>query len=526
MHTNPSNAPQVSKCPFQNDNKKIIKANLLAKVYGRINNIGLKIFGKAWLPQYLGPIYPGLISHKFNLGLQGFLGGQKKDFYEYTVTQGFQASEFFNKSGIAKLARENGGICSFWMGNIPVIYQIKNVALTEDVNLSPSTEPTKFINGEFLGTFPVGNEKRNQKRAALIKTFANLESLKSHQVYMSTYAQEFLNSRLNNQKEYILEDFVIELVAYTESHIPGVLDLNQRPLTHYLESKEYGLVMRQFLEFAFKVLSKLDKEALNAVNSIVSLVKKILIENYDSLKSAPETNIIKEYFKLTGIEFSKDNISKLNVSFLQDLGTVLISIYETSSVNLYWAICYIESNPTIKKNIIDEATQPLAENKISYSELVVLETLRLAGSNPSAFWRKAVNPFEINFKDTNIHIRKDTMIWLDRRQANQDPEIFPDPENFNLENIRALLKSENENVSTLLSHNRYEINSFSMLNTFKNPRKCPGRLFSVLLQSTLIRELYKNYNIETKDISTNLRRFNAMPRPKTKGLIKITAKAK
>jgi cytochrome P450 len=113
------------------------------------------------------------------------------------------------------------------------------------------------------------------------------------------------------------------------------------------------------------------------------------------------------------------------------------------------------------------------------------------------------------------------MLWLDRYQGNRDPEVFPSPEVFDPRNVDAIVRSERENVSSILSRNRYEINSFSMVNTDGNPRKCPGRLFSVRMQAIILSELYRDYAVSTEGIDLALKSHSSMPRPRSPGTIRL-----
>ena len=64
-----------------------------------------------------------------------------------------------------------------------------------------------------------------------------------------------------------------------------------------------------------------------------------------------------------------------------------------------------------------------------------------------------------------------------------------------------------------------------MVNTFGNPRKCPGRFFSVMVQSTLIREIYGSYYIHAEDTFVDrLRKHSVNPKPDNHARIMLTRK--
>lgn len=160
-------------------------------------------------------------------------------------------------------------------------------------------------------------------------------------------------------------------------------------------------------------------------------------------------------------------------------------------------------------------------------DLAVMEALRLGGSNPTALWRRTIKACEIEHGGQRLVIPADTLLWLDRWQANRDPQVFPRPEVFDPGNILVLQKSGDQPhafCTSLLARNRYDINSFSMLNTRRNPRKCPGRLFSVQIQGLLLRELYGHYEVSSTGIDLSLRRYCAMPKPARSGVMTLRLK--
>ena len=177
----------------------------------------------------------------------------------------------------------------------------------------------------------------------------------------------------------------------------------------------------------------------------------------------------------------------------------------------------------LNKKWIAEASNPLNLQESSYIELTIMENLRLAGANPTAASRQVIKKTTIQYRGVNVTIPKGIMVWLDRRAANQDISVFPCPYKFSTDNVESILKSDNESFFSVLGNKRYEINSFSMVNTFGNPRKCPGRFFSIMMQSSIIREIYGNYNICCKETAcSDLRRYSFMPKPDNHATINLT----
>jgi cytochrome P450 len=485
-----------------------------AKLYNTINLFFLRSLGKFWVFQYLGPIYPGIVSH-FNNDIS-------ESFYKETILNGESTSSFFDKIGLRSFASRNGGLCTFKLGNRLALYQVTNVPLVKDSYLSPSTGPNQKLFGNFMGTYQCDDPIRKKKRQILVKKLSNVEYILKLKPFIQKYANEFLKNSLN--RELSLESFAMEIVSYVDSYLPGILDVTNRPLTSFLCSHEYGKVMRDFFELASDVISKLDVKAFQLAQSIAPVIRNLIKDNFKSIKAADETNIIKQYFCLENISFNEKNLDSLSDDFLKELGTIIVALYDTTSLSLYWLMCYIEDNHVIKQKIIQEANNEFDINKISFIELAIIEGIRLAGNNPTALWREVKIPTEIAFRDTKIHLRKGMMLWLDRRAANQDENIFPQAKTFNPNNIKSIFEKEKESIFSILNHNRYEINSFSMVNTLNNPRKCPGRYFSIFVQSCLIREIYGHYQVNSKDIDIKLRKHCSMPRPDNQAKVIFHAK--
>ncbi|NER95330.1 MAG: cytochrome P450 [Symploca sp. SIO1B1] len=489
----------------------------ISKIYSRVNFWGLKTFNAYWILQYLGSIYPGQIAHHRKKYLLDCIFGHHKYFYQSTVIDGKDASTYFAQSGISSMALQNDGLCTFWMGWQPAIYQITNQAQIRDEYLSPSTAPTKELFGDFMGTLPHGCPLRASKRASLETILGNPSYILSLKKYIEKYSIAFINDSLNT--EISLETFTRNLVAYIDSFIPGIIDFNAKPLTEYINSQEYSNITTNFVDLAANVISKMNPESVEDFEAIVPFIKEALTDNFDSINLASETNIIKRLFDIWNLPFTRELVENLSPDQAKELGATIIALYDTTSLSLMWTICFIEKNKVIKEKVIMDAKSSIQNEQLSFIDLVVLEAIRLGGSNPTALWRQAIKPFTFDVCGKKVYVRPGTMIWLDRHQANQDPNIYPDPKNFNPDNIKAIIRSRKDNIDSILARNRYEINSFSMINTLGNPRKCPARLYSAYMQSFILKVIYANCEVNLQNINTEIRKFSAMPKPENPGTI-------
>lgn len=470
--------------------------------------------------------FPGVVAHHRAEGPLGLRYGHAPAFHRATVERGEDASSYFRSSGIAACAEQNGGLCSFRLGTTVALFQAVNAPLVQDDALAPSLDLNKELFGAFMGSQPNGHPARRDKRLAIETTLGSARFVDELEPHVRRHTREWLQQAIR-QGAWPLEELALQVIAHVDSLVPGVLDLSRRPLTAFLASPAYGRVARSYFDLASDVISKVNPDAITDAEVIVPFVRSLLEDNFEAIAAAPATNLIKRSFALWCRPFSRAEIAALEPAELKELGTVIMATYDTTQLSLIWAIGYIESSPACKRAVLEALRAPSgqpATEAISLLELLVLEAVRLGGSNPTALWRRVTEPFALRHLGREAVVPAGVMLWLDRRLANRDPKRFPRPDTFDPQNIRAILKSERDTLSSVLSRSRYEINSFSMVNTERNPRKCPGRLFSVRQQAIVLSELYASYDVTLEDLDLRLRRHSAMPRPAHAGTIRLTAR--
>ncbi|MDH6575311.1 cytochrome P450 [Kitasatospora sp. MAP5-34] len=447
------------------------------------------------------------------------LVGHQEAFHEATVVRGEQASDYFRRSGIGALAEANGGICTFRFGAEVAVYQLTNDPMVNEAVLAPSTAANSELFGDFMGSLDNAHPDRPAKRAAVERSLGNGRFVDDLEPEIRRHAAAFLGSA--TERTWPLDEFALQLVAYVDSQLPGVLDLRQRPLTEYLAMPEYAEVVRSFFDIASEVISKKNDVALRELEAIERFVRDLLLDNLECLATASDANMIVRHLALWETPLTRAGISALNGAQLKELATLIVATFDTTALSLLWLLCFLETAPAHRDAALAGGTGEPG-GRLSTLDLAVLEAVRLAGSNPTALWRRTTVPFLLQHQGRQAELPAGTMIWLDRRGANQDPTAFPNPECFDPANIRAIMRSERETVSSMLSRNRYEINSFSMINSERNPRKCPGRLFSVRIQSIVADELYRHYRVTVEGVDTRLRAYSSMPRPVAPGTIRIS----
>ncbi|CAB3769219.1 cytochrome P450 [Paraburkholderia humisilvae] len=458
--------------------------------------------------------FPGLIAHAPG---PDPVTGHGAAFHAAVVEHGQDASAYFAASGVAELASRSGGLCTLWIGEDLAVYQNTNEPLVDDNDLMPSIHTNASLFGSFMGGLDANDPSRAAKREFVERILGNARFVDGLSGEITAATGTYL--RLHRTWDAPLDTFCLNLTAYVDSVIPGVLDLRARPITDYLADKTFGRIATSFFEIASEAISKLNVAAIRDSGLIVDLTTRILLDNSESIAHAPATNLIRAQFDHFGMPFSRTAISTLTDAQLKELGTLIVATYDTTALSLLWTIAYLETTPDVRSRFLASlGDDALAQQT---STLIVLEAIRFAGSNPTALWRSARRPLTIRHRAQCIDIPPGTMFWLDRRLANRDPRQFARPDTFDPANIEGLATCRAVNVASLLARNRYEINSFSMINTVRNPRKCPGRIFSVRAQTLMLIALYRGHEIAVDGVSTGLMPASAMPRPDRPGFIRI-----
>ena len=450
--------------------------------------------------------------------------GHGDAFHHATVELGLPATEYFRFSGIRSCAKQAGGLCSFWMGGRLALYQINNRPLLDDEYLAASTEANHELFGGFLGSLHISDPRRAHKRRVVEQALGSQRFIDGLKPEIFRLAGAYLRPLQN--LPLCMEQLAMQWVSHVDSHLPGVLDCRVKTLAQYLEDDRFKSVVSGFFEQASKVISHDDAQGLEQQPALMPFVKDLLLSNFESIGVAPSSNLILGHFALWGLAFTRQAIAQLSQDQALEIGTIIIATYDTTALSLLWSMAYIETSPRVKREIILAATND-SDHAPHVIDLAVMEALRLGGSNPTALWRRTIKACEIEHGGQRLVIPADTLLWLDRWQANRDPQVFPRPEVFDPGNILVLQKSGDQPhafCTSLLARNRYDINSFSMLNTRRNPRKCPGRLFSVQMQGLLLRELYGHYEVSSTGIDLSLRRYCAMPKPARSGVMTLRLK--
>ncbi len=182
---------------------------------------------------------------------------------------------------------------------------------------------------------------RNKKRAVVERVFGNARFVHSLSESIEINAEHFISRHID--EIHNLDDFIPGLISYIDSHLPGVLDLNEKPLSDYLSDEKYSIIAKSFFELASEVISKVNHEAIKNTDMICDMTKDILRKNFSSIEKALRTNVIKAQFSVLGYEFTQEKKS---------WGTINIASYDTTSLSFIWLLLYLNENKKYQTELI------------------------------------------------------------------------------------------------------------------------------------------------------------------------------
>ncbi len=485
---------------------------------------GKRIFGRLWLPQYAGlSIYPGIISHKAASGWKAPFIGHPMTIFEKQVGifKEHEKSRIIQDRSIREFTERNGGISTFWLaGFVPVVYVTdhrKSMEMARDhfsrIPLNESLSGVSEVSVEFL----LDTKTRN---------FA-LGHLLSHANLLKTVHSgcEAAKSFLTEVPITNLSSFIHAYIEYVESI--ALFDFKKVPLSAYTQNAESKCVLHEFLETIIDItLSQRQQSAL--ARKYEQAMAKMMSDNFQFIQGN-EGNIFKKVYETGGVEFpqTKEAIGKGGEPerrvLKQCLGIIAGASVNTSNA-LNWVIRHIETNPSIKERVIQEAqlasldfgSYKVIEESLPYTLTIVLESLRftpiVAGLGKVVRQAHAV---KIGAYDVPLDVN--TFILIDIWKSNRTNPHFKDPDSFNPENIDI-----KDGITAYVNKN--SLRTFGGGHNDKSTSKCPGRLFSVTLQAILIAYLYKHFEVQTENVSLNAENKSAYQfhlLPEDKGTVSI-----
>ncbi|GFG36201.1 hypothetical protein Cfor_03141 [Coptotermes formosanus] len=188
----------------------------------------------------------------------------------------------------------------------------------------------------------------------------------------------------------------------------------------------------------------------------------------------------------TLIELSKKGTAHDDVDPTTEINAILIAGYETTAAALGFACWLLSRHQDIQEKVLKEQREIFGDShrfptyrdiqQMKYLEMVIKETLRLYPSVP-LFGRKLRKDFDVG--DFTIPAGANVMFLA--YQIHRNPELFPDPENFDPDRFLP---------DTTLRRNPYSYLAFAA-----GPRNCMGMKFGLMVTKGTMSALIRRFKI-------------------------------
>jgi len=485
--------------------------NQCNRTYNILYYFGHKKFGRLWPNQYLGAVYPGVIPHKRAKGYRAALIGHSTLVLGKSVGTFNEAepARIVQDSSIREFADSNGGICTFWIcGFIPIIY-------ITDYNLSVQLLDDKFcripLNESLTGIPPAELRSilNQENRKKILGHMMDADCLSKVTENSISVIQDFMSYQLNRPLE--LSKFVHTLVEAVESSV--LFDLQQKPLSEYNKDPRLHSLFYEYLEriIDFSMNQSMQKRLAQEYDEFMI---QILKDNFKSLSKNPH-NVLRKMYGLEGVPFPQtpDGFHKQGDEEKRALkmcfGIICGASVNTSNA-INWVIRHIENNLALKEKVIKEARSVSLNHLSTFQGVqkhfptirdVVLESLRFTPILPG-LGKLVRQPHTLKINGKEIYVNKNTLILIDVLKCNRGKH-YVNPDHFDLRNISELRKKDDNLFSFLNSDPSFR--TFGGGFNVSNSGKCPGRFFTIALQVSIIANLYRNYSIQSKNISLKMK---------------------
>ena len=193
----------------------------------------------------------------------------------------------------------------------------------------------------------------------------------------------------------------------------------------------------------------------------------------------------------------KGHVKTKNVSYDDVIATAILLLaagYDTTGSALSWILYDLAMNQNCQDTLYEEISEAGKDpNKLSYETLqtlpyldaVIHESLRM---HPPISMLERICTKDYLVPDSNVVIRKGQLVRLSNIGICLDPEIYPNPLEYNPENF--------------LKENASDRNPYSFLIFSLGPRNCIGMRFSMYEMKICISNLVSNFRFLPCDKTT------------------------
>jgi cytochrome P450 len=313
----------------------------------------------------------------------------------------------------------------------------------------------------------------------LIAEPLSIDGLKKYFHFINTLSIEILEN-WHGRRVLVLE----EASTFTLKVI-GNMIMSLEPTGEEQEKfrENFKLISSSFASLPFKIPGTAFHRGIKARDRMYSMLDSIISRrrNGDGFEQDFLGSLIMKHSKAKGRE--DDDEDKLTDEQLKDnILTLLVAGHDTTTAALTWLIKFLGENPLVLERLREEHKHIQATkndgpnltwsgvNDMPYTAKVVSETLRRATILPW-FSRKAAQDFEID----GYQIKKGWSVNLDVVSIHHDPEVFPNPQQFDPSRFDVPLKP------------------FSFIGFGSGQRMCPGINLAKLEISIFIHHLVCRY---------------------------------
>ncbi|KAJ4450148.1 hypothetical protein ANN_01555 [Periplaneta americana] len=245
--------------------------------------------------------------------------------------------------------------------------------------------------------------------------------------------------------------------------------------------REQGRVLKKLHGFTEQVIKERRAEYRAGINRF-SVVNNGSYENSGKRKHMTFLDLLIEVSEKEGLLSDTD--------IREEVDTFMFEGHDTTSAAISWALFTLGSHPEIQENVIRELGEIFGDSereatyedlqKMKYMEQVIKEALRLYPSVPG-ICRK----LDVDVKLKNYMIPAGTSTPIIPYIIHRNPEIFPNPEEFNPDHF--------------LPEVAQTRHPFAYIPFSAGPRNCIGQRFALLEEKAVLASVLRKFKIQSLD---------------------------
>lgn len=377
---------------------------------------------------------------------------------------------------------EYGDIASFpWPMNSIIIYSpsfYKQVLIDDNRSYAKGeqVEEVKVVVGEGLGTNNDFNLwKRN--RAIVSKEFNKNSTLQYSPIVKNIIDKNVASISDTTDIDLLYKKLMMQIV----SKIFLGADLDDKMILAVNEAVELVSIISykrifQFFPLPYWIPTKAHRQFKKKIDLLDKMVYDLIAKTKNNL-NGNQLNVLS---RLVQAKDSETGESLTDLEIRDEVMTILIAGFETSSYTLTWATALLAKYHDIQEKLyLEVSTRTLDEllEENSYFECFIQEVMRLCPAIP-ILSRKTIAETKLG----DITIPKNTNVVIPIYVTQRSEKYVKDPLSFDPERMRD---------RSLL--NNHVSNPFS-----KGPRRCIGELFAKHAMAMALKEILTKYKLTLK----------------------------